>query len=99
MPMRTFEDERGTVWDVFEARPSLGGRAAALVPDTFRTGWLCFQSPQERRRLAPIPPDWETWDVRELVAALHGRQATPRRTPKAFDAHKQPKNAADSARL
>lgn len=23
-------------------------------------GWLCFESPTEKRRLAPIPPDWET---------------------------------------
>src|SRR5829696_9252591 len=22
-------------------------------------GWVCFQSPQEKRRLAPPPPEWD----------------------------------------
>ena len=99
MPMRTFVDQRGTIWDVFEAHPSSGGRSATHVPDAFRMGWLCFQSADERRRLAPIPPGWDTWDERELVAALHGPQATPRRTPKAFDAARQPRHSGESAQF
>lgn len=95
--MRTFVDESGTVWEVFEAHPESGGRTQVRVPDTFRMGWLCFQSADERRRVAPIPAGWERWDERELTAALHGPQATPRRTPKAFDARRSPGQSGESA--
>lgn len=32
--------------------------ASATLPDAFN-GWLVFDSPNERRRLTPIPPAWE----------------------------------------
>jgi hypothetical protein len=32
--------------------------ASASLPDAFN-GWLVFDSPNERRRLTPIPPAWE----------------------------------------
>lgn len=31
---------------------------AVLLPG-LEHGWLCFEGGTERRRLAPIPPDWE----------------------------------------
>lgn len=91
MPMRTFTDSSGTVWDVFEAHPGGAGRTPSRVPESFRAGWLCFQSVNERRRLAPIPPDWVSWDVESLSAALHATHGMPRRTPKAFDAARLPR--------
>lgn len=33
-------------------------------------GWLVFKSDDEKRRLAPIPPDWDrcvSWELRELL--------------------------------
>ena len=33
-------------------------------------GWVCFQSPEEKRRLAPPPPDWDTAAAEALEALL-----------------------------
>lgn len=41
-----------------------------MAPE-LRDGWLAFQSDDERRRLAPIPPGWSSLDdsaLRELAA-------------------------------
>jgi hypothetical protein len=35
-------------------------------------GWVCFQSPEEKRRLAPPPREWET-AADEALEALLGR--------------------------
>ena len=29
-------------------------------------GWLCFEAPVEKRRLAPIPADWERCSSQRL---------------------------------
>lgn len=42
-----------------------------LVPDGLQSGWLAFQSSSERRRLAPIPADWENMTAAELIELLH----------------------------
>lgn len=39
---------------VFDISPS---PSDALDPE-FCHGWLCFEQPNERRRLAPFPKDW-----------------------------------------
>lgn len=33
-------------------------------------GWLCFQNGAEKRRLAPIPPDWDRLPEDELLRLL-----------------------------
>lgn len=38
-------------------------------------GWLCFQSHTEKRRLLPVPPDWESCPEDRLARLL--RVATP----------------------
>ena len=40
-------------------------RRASLAP-RLRHGWLAFRGGEERRRLAPIPPDWEQATEEEL---------------------------------
>jgi hypothetical protein len=42
---------------------------------SFATGWLCFESKRERRRLSPIPADWKSCDQRGLERYLN--HATP----------------------
>lgn len=42
-----------------------------------RDGWLCFESLEGRRRLTPIPGDWESCPDRELEA--YCRSASPAR--------------------
>ena len=55
MPVREFVDTQGRRWTVWNTVPDwLNGVSAA-----FNTGWLTFECGSERRRLAPIPADWE----------------------------------------
>jgi hypothetical protein len=42
-----------------------------------KAGWLCFESPDERRRLTPIPDDWARCDEAKLETYL--REARPAR--------------------
>ena len=64
--LREFTDDDGITWRVWDVNPSLHER---LAPHTRKVeirvpeGWLCFESPRERRRLTPIPQDWETIDA------------------------------------
>lgn len=37
-----------------------------VVPNELRQGWLVFASTTERRRLAPIPPNWTALPEAEL---------------------------------
>jgi hypothetical protein len=56
MALRTFTDMMGIEWQVWDVRPVHRG-----ITDTdLENGWLAFQSHTEKRRLRPIPPDWET---------------------------------------
>ena len=64
--LREFTDSAGRewrVWDVYPSpRSSKADQAAASITfgkPELAEGWLCFESAQERRRLAPIPPTWE----------------------------------------
>ena len=47
---------------------------APLMGTDYGTGWLCFESGDDRRRHAPIPRDWTTWDDARLEACC--RDAT-----------------------
>ncbi|HEX2211233.1 MAG TPA: hypothetical protein VHG93_26350 [Longimicrobium sp.] len=38
-------------------------------------GWLCFENGEEKRRLSPIPEDWE--NARSDALEAYCRQATP----------------------
>jgi len=81
MTMRSCTDRTGVRWEIFEVQPDTEGRTIGRMPEAFRSGWLCFQSSTERRRLAPIPIGWQRWEERELLGALDYGQRSPRRTP------------------
>lgn len=54
-------------------QPALGRemhRSAVTLPLTLRSGWLAFQCDGDSRRLAPIPPDWESMPDHALIALL-----------------------------
>ena len=68
---RRAAERRGTS----ERRLTPGARAAILPG--LEHGWLCFEGDGMRRRLVPIPPDWETCDTSALEE--YHRQATPTR--------------------
>lgn len=89
MPYRTFADDQGRSWDIWEVRPDhierrgperrqepprpWTGPERRASPDRrqqrevrvrlqypLSEGWLVFQSDEEKRRLCPIPEDWES---------------------------------------
>jgi hypothetical protein len=42
------------------------GVAPGSVREMYREGWLTFSAGEDRRRLAPVPIDWEKADDAEL---------------------------------
>jgi hypothetical protein len=57
---RRFVDERGVPWDAFAVLPANEPRGLARLPEQYQSGWLCFESATEKRRLGPIPAEWQT---------------------------------------
>jgi hypothetical protein len=81
---------RWQVWSVFperverrQAESSDDPKVERRVRDEFRvplggrwaSGWLCFETPGEKRRLAPYPEHWDELPDEELNALC--AQATP----------------------
>ena len=81
--LRAFKDSTGVEWRVWEVFPSKASpltRAdtisrTSLMQTPFANGWLCFESEEEKRRLAPIPRGWEFRSIRDMEVLWH--QATP----------------------
>jgi hypothetical protein len=65
---RSFVDSVGVEWVVREiATPKLSGALSRLLAhDRRQGGWLVFESGDEKRRLAPYPPDWRTMSTFEI---------------------------------
>jgi len=83
--MRHFRDEAGVDWKVFlTARGSDAVSREHSLPEAFREGWLVFESQREKRRLAPIPANWESLSDQAL-AALCTRAVTQTPRPKAAE--------------
>jgi len=82
--MRQIRDAAGVEWMVYEVNPSVRERRTIeTLPEGYRRGWLCFESPHEKRRLTPLPADWEELTIEELstllgAAIMVRRPATPR---------------------
>jgi hypothetical protein len=79
--LRGFTDSTGVEWRVWEVFPAKAGQTfvesshTSLKETPFENGWLCFESPAEKRRLAPIPSDWEFRDIMSLEQLC--REAAP----------------------
>lgn len=54
------------------------------LSEGFSGGWLIFESERERRRLSPIPSDWENVPAEQL-SALCSRATPPRGRPSRAD--------------
>jgi hypothetical protein len=77
MAYREFEDSAGstwTVWDTYPSRPE-------GMDDSWRGGWLTFESGGIRRRLAPIPKGWTEAPASRLELMCKVAEASPRATP------------------
>jgi hypothetical protein len=86
MASRTLRAPDGTVWEVWDVQPGLQmsprkGRSP-LLPDEMAAGWLCFDSPGEKRRLYPIPAEWDRSGDAELWRLCgEARPVRPDRIP------------------
>lgn len=86
MPYREFQDSDGSVWNVWDVVPthiddmndnarretnSARSRGThAPVDRALARGWLCFQRGEEKRRLAPIPAEWQALPETRLQELL-----------------------------
>ena len=91
LDVRQFRDAAGVEWKV-----SMTTRSGAAVsrdhylPDAYREGWLLFESAQEKRRLAPVPRDWESLSDQALAALCAKAAAQPARPPRDTERQKVP---------
>jgi hypothetical protein len=60
--MLEFTDSNGVMWRVWNTVPS----TRATLSGEYEKGWLTFESAVGRRRLAPVPTDWDTAPVARL---------------------------------
>lgn len=63
---RSFSDARGVRWDVFAVYPEARPSPHSQLRGTFHEGWLCFDSAAEKRRLSPVPENWQALGDEEL---------------------------------
>ncbi len=69
--MRQLRDDAGVEWMVYEVNPaSSEWRSIDSLPEGYRRGWLCFESPTEKRRLTPLPSGWQTLTIEQLGSLL-----------------------------
>ena len=77
MAQREFTDSNGTRWLVWSTTPSQG----AVLGGDMQKGWLTFESDAERRRLVPIPRDWERAATDRMELYCRAAQRVTRTTP------------------
>jgi hypothetical protein len=77
MAYREYTDSSGAAWKVWNTAPVPG----AVLSSVMRDGWLTFECDGERRRLAPVPPDWEQLTAAELERLCGAATSAPRGTP------------------
>ena len=77
MAYREFLDSAQVLWRVWATYPSVG----KILSKGFENGWLTFESSVERRRLAPIPAQWEALPDAKLQSLLKDAAATRKKRP------------------
>ena len=58
-----------------------GGTQPSSVRHQYEAGWLTFKSDDQRRRLAPVPAEWETADEATMRGYLDSAHESPESTP------------------
>jgi len=84
MALREFTDARGNRWTVWSTVPA----RRSGVPIELREGWLTFESGGIRKRLTPMPPNWEDASVARLelyCAAAESLDPSRRSDPRNAD--------------
>lgn len=76
---RAVTDPGGATWDVYAVYPE--AQFSQKLRGTFQAGWLCFDSGVEKRRLSPIPDNWQELGDEQLARlADAAERSRPRRT-------------------
>ena len=78
MAFRTFRDREGCEWQVWDVVPGREADSSArrrhYLPPEMAEGWLCFEAPDQKRRLTPLPADWEEQDDASMDALCRAAQ-------------------------
>ena len=74
---RTFTDSDGRHWAVWSVHPEERSSRRSQLRGSYSSGWLAFESTEEKRRLSPIPDEWEALADVELETLC--RRAEPAR--------------------
>jgi hypothetical protein len=64
---REFCDDCAQTWEVRAILPTEWERRSNLVRPDCANGWLLFTLGRERRRLAPLPPEWDRASEAQLT--------------------------------
>lgn len=66
-PKRSATDRRsGETAHLGPERRGRRDRRQTVPPPEWIHGWICFQGTGEKRRLCPLPPDWEKVALEDL---------------------------------
>jgi hypothetical protein len=94
---RVLTDARGVRWDVFAVYPEPRPSPHSQLKGTFQQGWLCYDSGTEKRRLSPIPENWQSFSDEELERLAHRAEVGGRRGGRAGkDSTRDAPNRTDS---
>lgn len=85
MAARSFDGRDGRRWLVWRVVPGQHSTTAltakSQLPGGLQGGWLCFETEDEKRRLAPVPDEWEALED-ERLRELCGEAVSVRRPAK-----------------
>jgi hypothetical protein len=86
MAHRLVIDAGGRAWNVWSVRPDDAiGRGALTVAPQYANGWLAFERADaggeaaEKRRIAPVPSDWEGAPDEAVLSLLEAAVPVQRR--------------------
>jgi hypothetical protein len=82
---RGFTDARGVQWDVFAVHPEARLSVHSQLKGTYPQGWLCFDSTTEKRRLSPIPDEWQRLSDEQLAQLAERAEVAPSRAARSRD--------------
>lgn len=80
MALRNFTDSQGQTWRVWNVIPQYAAShdEEQMTPG-LQGGWLCFENSGDKRRLSPIPGDWENAGNEALEQYLRQAAAVQQR--------------------
>lgn len=73
MPVREVMDGAERRWTVWDTYPESARRTNVM--QGYEAGWLTFECEGEKRRLVPVPADWETAPEPQILDYLAGATA------------------------